>query len=114
MVLAVKLIAANATIATSARVSAIAAAAIIIRDTAITMAQRILGQVPITAGCTTIPIAAMANVQDAPTASASVWAMIHLYVKAVHGYSQPIANTVAQTAIVIGAVLPAHIAVLTA
>jgi hypothetical protein len=114
MDLAANLAAVSATIATSARVSVTAVVAIIIPDTAITMARRILGQVPITAGCTTIPIAAMANVQDAPTASASVWAMIHLYVKAVHGYSQPIANTVAQTAIVIGAVLPAHIAVLTA
>jgi hypothetical protein len=114
MVLAAKLIAANATIATSARVSAIAAAAIIIRDIAITMAQRILGQVPITADTTTTQIASMAYAPAAPMASANAWAMIHSYVKAVHGYSHLIANMVVQTAIVISAVLPAHIAVLTA
>jgi hypothetical protein len=104
MDLAANLAAVSATIATSARVSVTAVVAIIIRDTAITMAQRILGQVPITADTTTTQIASMAYAPAALMASANAWAMIHSYVKAVHGYSQPIVNTAALMAIVINAV----------
>jgi hypothetical protein len=99
MASAVRPIAANVMIVTSTPTNVIAVVAIITPDTAITMAQKILGRVPITADTTTMPTVSMADVPDAPMVSANASAMIHSYAKAANGCLIPIVSMVAQMAI---------------